>query len=369
MIIKVESPGRINLIGEHTDYNGGHVLPGAIDKKIIFEIYKTDNNNCEIKSDITKQSLVFNINKIEKSNTHWHNYLLGTIDYFKKKDNKITAFKCSIKSNLPIGAGISSSSALISGFSRAIIELFDLNYDKSDIVKIVSYVERNFIGLQGGIMDQFTINYGLKDNLILLNCSNSNYKYIKFKSESIGILLLNTNIKHSLIDSAYNDRVNECQEAESILNSHFNDSRRLANYTLNELNQVKDKLDIIIFNRAYFVIDENERTVSSSELLKQSNFKDFGELMYKSHKGLKDLYEVSCSELDYIVDFTKKLNYVLGSRMMGGGFGGCTVNLIEKNHINTFIKDVSKNYLKTIGKNLTPIKVNIGNGLTYKKIK
>ena len=369
MIIKVESPGRINLIGEHTDYNGGHVLPGAIDKKIIFEIYKIENNDCEVKSDSIEESLLFNINEIKKSNTHWHNYILGTIDFFKKKENNITSFKCSIKSNLPIGAGISSSSALISGFSRAIIELFDLKYDKSDIVNIVSYVERNFIGLQGGIMDQFTINYGLKDNLILLNCNNSNYNYIKFKSESIRILLLNTNVKHSLINSAYNDRVNECQIAESILNSYFNDSRRLANYKLDELNEIKDKLNTTVYNRANFVIAENERTITSSRLIKQSNFKGFGKLMYKSHHGLRNLYEVSCSELDYIVDFTSKLKYVLGSRMMGGGFGGCTINLVEKNHIDSFIEEISENYLKTFNKNLTPIKVNIGNGLTYKKIK
>jgi len=368
--IKVESPGRINLIGEHVDYNGGSVLPGAIDKKVEFIVENIPGNKCFIESKTINKKFEFDFYSLEKSSEHWQNYILGTVNnLINKKNQRISAFSCEINSSLPIGAGISSSSALISGLASSLIEINNLEIKKNEIVDIVSDVEHNYIGLKGGIMDQFTINYGLKDNLILLNCGNSNYNYIKFKSESIGILLLNTNVKHSLIDSAYNDRVNECQEAESILNSHFNDSRRLANYTLNELNQVKDKLDIIIFNRAYFVIDENERTVSSSELLKQSNFKDFGELMYKSHKGLKDLYEVSCSELDYIVDFTKKLNYVLGSRMMGGGFGGCTINLIEKNHINTFIEDVSKNYLKTFGKNLTPIKVNIGNGLTYKKIK
>ena len=170
----------INLIGEHTDYNGGYVLPGTINKAINFEIFKVKKVYCEVKSAKINKSLIFEINNIKKSKTHWHNYILGTIDYFLIKKNKITPFKCSIKSNLPIGSGISSSSALISGFAKAIIELFELKYSKSDIVKIVSYVERNFIGLRGGIMDQFTINYGLKDNLILLNCDNSSYNYIQF---------------------------------------------------------------------------------------------------------------------------------------------------------------------------------------------
>ena len=331
MIIKVKSPGRINLIGEHTDYNGGYVLPGAINKAIKFEIYKVNKVHCEVKSAKIKKSLIFDINKIKKSETHWHNYIIGTIDYFLSKKNKITSFNCSIKSNLPIGSGISSSSALISGFAKAIIELYELKYNKSDIIKIVSYVERNFIGLKGGIMDQFTVNYGLKDNLILLNCYNSSYNYIEFKSKSFCILLLNTNVKHSLINSAYNDRVNECLNAEKTLNTYFNCNKKLANFTLDELDLVKNKLNLIVFKRARFVISENTRTLNGAELLKESNFQEFGKLMYDSHNGLKNLYEVSCAELDFIVDYTKKLKYVVGSRMMGGGFGGCTINLIEKN--------------------------------------
>ena len=369
MIIKVKSPGRINLIGEHTDYNGGYVLPGAINKAIKFEIYKVNKVHCEVKSAKIKKSLIFDINKIKKSETHWHNYIIGTIDYFLSKKNKITPFNCSIKSNLPIGSGISSSSALISGFAKAIIELYELKYNKSDIIKIVSYVERNFIGLKGGIMDQFTVNYGLKDNLILLNCYNSSYNYIEFKSKSFCILLLNTNVKHSLINSAYNDRVNECLNAEKILNTYFNCNKKLANFTLDELDLVKNKLNLIVFKRARFVISENTRTLNGAELLKESNFHEFGKLMYDSHNGLKNLYEVSCAELDFIVDYTKKLKYVVGSRMMGGGFGGCTINLIEKKYIDKFIKDISRNYLTTFNKNLTPIKVNIANGLTFKKIK
>lgn len=367
MIVKVKSPGRVNLIGEHTDYNGGYVLPGTINKAINFKIFKIKKSKCEVKSESINKTLIFDLNDFKKSKTHWNNYILGTIDFFLNEGNKITPFKCLIKSNLPIGSGISSSSALISGFSRAIIELYNLKYDKSDIVKIVSYVERKFIGLKGGIMDQFTINYGLKDNLILLNCSNSIFDYINFKSESIGIVLLNTNVKHSLINSAYNDRVNECIIAENLLNSHYSDKRRLANYTYDELNEIKYKLNLTVYNRAKFVICENLRTLKGAELLKQSNFQGFGKLMYNSHQGLKDLYDVSCPELDFIVNYTLKLKYVLGSRMMGGGFGGCTINLIEKNKINIFLKDISNIYLDNFNKKLTPINVSIADGLTYEK--
>ena len=215
-------------------------------------------------------------------------------------------------------------------------------------------------------MDQFTINYGLKDNLILLNCSNSIFDYINFKSESIGIVLLNTNVKHSLINSAYNDRVNECIIAENLLNSHYSDKRRLANYTYDELNEIKYKLNLTVYNRAKFVICENLRTLNGAELLKQSNFQGFGKLMYNSHQGLKDLYEVSCPELDFIVNYTLKLKYVLGSRMMGGGFGGCTINLIRDDYVDDFISSVSKAYLKKFNIEPSPLFVNIGDGVTIK---
>lgn len=367
MKIKVEAPGRVNLIGEHTDYNGGYVLPGAINKKITFDISKSSSNNCEVFSKSFNDSFFFKLKNIKKSKTHWQNYILGSIDFFKLNGHKLKEFRCNINSNLPIGSGISSSSALISGFSRAIIEYNNLKYDKIDIVKIVSYVESKFIGLNGGIMDQFTINYGKKDHLILLNCTNSNYNYIKFKSDLYTILLLNTNVKHSLIDSAYNLRVKECKTAEKILNIHYNEIRRLANYSSDKLYRVKNKLNSKIYNRANFVIHENKRTLNAADLLKKSKFKEFGKLMYKSHEGLKNLYEVSCPELDFIVDFTKDLKYVCGSRMMGGGFGGCTINLVEKKHLNSFIKLISKNYSENFNKKLSSIKVCIGDGVSWRR--
>ena len=367
--IIVEASGRINLIGEHVDYNGGFVLPASIDKKIIIEIHSVSGEKCNIESKTLDKGFKINLKKIYKSKIQWQNYIIGILyNLIVLKKLKIEAFNCKIESNLPIGAGISSSSALICGIASGLNYLNNLKLTNDEIIDIVSDVEHNFIGLMGGIMDQFTIVNGKKNKLILLNCQNRNFKYINFDFNNYKFLLINTNIEHNLADSAYNKRVKECREALSVINKKYNKYNSLIEVEENILNEFKSILKEKIYNRALFVIQENQRTHDSANKISNSKLKEFGELMYKSHYGLKNLYEVSCKELDFLVEFTSNHEEIIGSRMMGGGFGGCTINLIKENFVDNFVDLVSQAYLDKFHIKLNAITVNIDNGITIKNI-
>ena len=367
--IIVEASGRINLIGEHVDYNGGYVLPASIDKKIIIEFHSISGKECNIESKTLDKGFKINLNKISKSKIQWENYIVGVLyNLIILKKLKIEAFNCKIESDLPIGAGISSSSALICGIACGLNQLNNLKLTNDEIIDIVSDVEHNFIGLMGGIMDQFTIVNGKKNKLILLNCQNRNFKYINSDFNNYKFLLINTNVEHNLANSAYNERVKECSEALSLINKKYNKYDFLVNVEESILNEFKNILPEKVYNRALFVIQENKRTHDSANKISNSKLKEFGELMYKSHYGLKNLYEVSCEELDFLVEFTSNYKEIIGSRMMGGGFGGCTINLIEKNFINHFVDLISKAYLDKFGIKLNAFTVNIDNGITIKDI-
>jgi len=367
--IIVKSPGRINLIGEHVDYNGGFVLPGSIDKRIIIELSVITGNICSVESKTVKKSFKLNLRKIAKSKTQWENYIIGVVyNLHILKKLKLKAFKCEIDSNLPIGAGVSSSSSLICGIISGLNYLNNLKLSSNEIVDIVSDVEHNFIGLKGGIMDQFTIVNGKKNKLLLLNCQNRDFKYIDSNLGPYKIILFDTKIEHNLSNSSYNIRVEECNEALQIIKKKYKKYNFLVDVEEKVLNEFKDTLNEKVYNRALFVIQENKRTIESANKISQSKFKEFGKLMYKSHHGLKELYDVSCEELDFLVEFSCSYNEVIGSRMMGGGFGGCTINLIEENFVDDFIKTVSSAYLTKFNVRLNAFQTNIDNGVTVKKI-
>ena len=277
--IKVESPGRINLIGEHVDYNGGSVLPGAIDKKVEFLIENIEGNKCIIESKTINKKFEFEFSNLKKSNEHWQNYIIGTVNnLINKKKQTISSFKCVIKSSLPIGAGISSSSALISGLASGLIEINNLQIDKNEIVDIVSDVEHNYIGLKGGIMDQFTILNGKKNKLIHLECYSRNFRYVNADFNDFQIILLNTNVEHNLANTAYNDRVEECNNALKIINNKFDDNySTLCDVNPHKVYNLKNILDTKIYNRASFVINENQRTYDAAKKLNESKFDDLGE--------------------------------------------------------------------------------------------
>ncbi len=366
--IIVKAPGRINLIGEHIDYNGGFVLPASINKKIVLELTYIDGNNCIIHSKTLGKKFSINVLKLKKSKTHWENYIIGTLHVLTTSEKyKIGGFNCEIYGDLPLGSGMSSSSALVSGLVVGLDNIFNLNLSKNDIINIVSKVEREFIGLRGGIMDQFAIVNGKKNNLILLNCSDRSFSYINTNFNKYKLLILNTNIKHNLAKSEYNDRVNECTIALNIIKKKYSRYDFLTQIDENILVEFKDTLSKKVYDRALFVIQENKRTLSSVQKIKENKLLELGDLMYQSHEGLKNLYNVSCEELDFLVDYTQDFEQVIGSRMMGGGFGGCTINLIDEFFIEEFTELVTNSYKNRFGLILTYDIVKIGDGIVVKK--
>ena len=342
--IHIKSPGRLNLIGEHTDYNGGYVLPCAINLSVDLYFQKSKKESNVI-TDLG-YSMKFDVKEnYIKSENHWENYVLGVVQELKKIKHDLINFNCDIKSTLPSGSGISSSSALVCGLIKGLCILNDIELDNSGIIDLSRNVEHKYIGVLGGIMDQFTILNAKKNTAILLNCGSLKVKYIDLDLKDFELLLLNTNVKHNLANTQYNNRVFECKQALEIINQLVGKSySNLSDVSLNELSLAKNKLSKENYNRALFVLRENERTVKAAELLEKNNLIQFGELMYASHNGLKNNYEVSCKELDYLVDVTSEHKDILGARMMGGGFGGCTINLINKNFTEKFIKIITQQY-------------------------
>ncbi len=367
--VRVASPGRINLIGEHTDYNLGYVMPTAIDKKIFFELKMNGTpTSCTILSESFNSWFSFDLNNFKKSSSTWENYILGVVNEIQKKGRSLQGFDCKINSELPIGAGISSSAALECGLAAGLNELFDLDLSKQEIVTLSQAAENNFVGSNCGIMDQFASVMSKKGHLILLDCLSLEAEFIPANLRSCKVLLINTKVSHSLADGEYNTRRRECETALSILQKNDPALKSLRDVNAETLGMYKSQLSEKEYNRILFVLQENQRVLTGSELLKTGNLQDFGKLMYQSHKGLRDLYEVSCRELDFLVKFTEAKEFIYGARMMGGGFGGCTINIIEEDKIAEFTTEVSQAYNAEFG--ITPdlITVTPGEGTIVQKL-
>ena len=365
--VSVKSPGRVNLIGEHTDYNGGYVLPCALNLSIELDIEAAQENSF-VSSDLG-YSMSFDVKSdFKKSNNHWENYILGVINELKQIQPKINNFTCKISSTLPSGAGISSSSALVCGLIKGLSVLNNLNLVNSKIIKLSRNVEHKYIGVLGGIMDQYTILNAKENKAILLNCNDLSTKYIDIDLGNLEILLLDTNIKHNLANTEYNTRVKECKLALEIINSvNKKNYKNLSQVSINEITKAKNNLSDKQYKRSIFILEENIRVIKSAKLIETNNLVEFGELMYQSHDGLKNNYEVSCKELDFLVDQTKKINGVIGARMMGGGFGGCTVNLIKSKEIPEIVSKIKENYKSNFGINLKAIIAKPGSGIKIVK--
>jgi galactokinase len=344
----ISAPGRINLIGEHTDYNEGFVLPAAIDKTAVFAV--ASNNIRKYRFYAFDLKLFFETETIEpvSDEYHWANYLLGILDQFNEEGVTLKGVDCVFGSDIPLGAGLSSSAAIECGFAFGLNQLFDAGFNKFQLVKMSQKAEHKYAGVMCGIMDQYASIFGKKDHVLKLDCRSNQHKYVPFKMKNDVIALVDTKVKHELASSAYNERRAQCNEGVAILQQFNPAIESLRDVSESFLKTHKSSLDPVIHKRCQYVIQENSRVGQACYALEKNDLHELGELMYRSHDGLQYNYEVSCKELDFLVQLTRDLSFVYGSRMMGGGFGGCTINLIEKGNEQEFQTVISEKYkLKT----------------------
>lgn len=351
--ILIQSPGRINLIGEHTDYNGGFVFPATIDKYIVVALAKSDKPFSSIYAVDIDETMELHLDRItKKEKGSWQNYVAGVVYGILKKTGNLGNFNMVFGGNIPIGAGLSSSAALENGIAFGLNRLFDLGLDLNEIMHISIEAEHQFAGVECGVMDQFSNLHGKENQAILLDCADMSYSYFPLQTGDYSLLLINTNVKHRLTDSPYNRRKQSCHTGFEIIKDRFPRVPSLSRATLRQLDEVKDKMSPEVYKRCRYVIEENQRVLKAKETLEHQDPDELGRLLFASHKGLSELYEVSCEELDFLVDLAKKEPGVAGSRMMGGGFGGCTINLVKKDALNPFIAKVKKRYQDRFG--ITP---------------
>ncbi len=359
--LEVRAPGRINLIGEHTDYNDGFVLPASIDKAIYFAVSLRDDDVCEAYSENFDAYFSFKYAEIEKSEKSWANYLMGVVVQLQKK-HSIKGFNVVFGGDIPAGGGMSSSAALSSGLLFALNQLNGLEVPKLELVEMAQKVENEFIGLNCGIMDMFASMMGKADSVIQLDCRNLEYFYFRFSLEEVSILLCNSGVKHSLADSAYNKRREECEEGVAVLKKRYPEIASLRNISMEELVQCQDIMPDNVFKRCRYVVSEIDRVLAACEDLERNDLETFGKKMFETHLGLRDDYEVSCEELDFLVEIAKDQK-ILGARLMGGGFGGCTINLIKKDAVESFTEYVKDTYLQRFNIELEVYEVQIVGGV------
>jgi len=361
--ITVQSPGRINIIGEHTDYNDGFVLPAAIDKKMVLQLNKsTSETHATITANNLGESFSFDVTGFSPQPGGWQNYLLGVLHELQKLGGQIPGFEAVFEGDVPIGGGMSSSAALECSFAFALNELFSLGLETLQLIKASQMAEHHFVGIKCGIMDQFASMMGRKDQVLLLDCRSLQHRYFPLELGNHQFLLLNTNVSHSLASSEYNARRAECEEGVALLKRDLPEITNLRDVSLEQLKNSRQKLPEQIFCRCHHVVSENKRVLDATGAMLANDPAALGALIYQSHFSLQNDYEVSCPELDFLVQQTLDKPYILGSRMMGGGFGGCTINVIEKNRVSEFVDAIAKNYRTRFGLDLTPYLVSIEDG-------
>jgi galactokinase len=338
------APGRINLIGEHTDYNDGFVLPAAIDKKVSFAIQLNSLKKFRYYSIDFDQAIEFDEIKKSSQSGDWSNYLNGILAQFKKTGIELPGIDCVFGGDIPIGAGLSSSAAIECGFAFGLNKLLKANLTTYELVKMAQKAEHEYAGVMCGIMDQYASMFGKKDQVFKLDCRSHHHQYFHLNMNDHIIVLIDTRVKHALASSEYNARRKECEEGVNLLQKIKPGISALRDVSIDLLKENESLINPIVYKRCTFVIQENERVNQACDFLQENKIIDFGNLMYESHEGLRNEYEVSCTELDFLVDLTKEMNEVLGSRMMGGGFGGCTINLVKKGGVSNFKSSVVKAY-------------------------
>ena len=362
--IVIKAPGRINLIGEHTDYNNGFVLPAAVDQAIYLAIGKSGSSESTLVSLDMDQTFEFSINDFQPTKEKlWANYLMGVVAEIQKSGREVTGFNIVFSGDVPQGSGMSSSAALECGTCFALNELFDLSIPKVEMVKMSQKAEHNYAGVMCGIMDQFASMMGSADHALLLDCESLEYRHFPIELTDHIIVLCNSNVSHNLADSEYNIRRKQCEEGVSLLQKYFPEVKSLRDVSLEELNAHQSELSDVVYKRCKYVIEENERVMSMTKAMEAGEIDALGEILTIAQEGMRSGYEISCPEIDFMADFANNREDVVGARMMGGGFGGCTINLVNKGSEDQFISELNAAYKEQFNKEITPIKVVISDGV------
>ena len=359
--LSVQSPGRINLIGEHTDYNNGFVLPAAIDKKVIVGIRKRDDDLIVMYAEAFEEKKEVKIPEM-KPQGDWADYMLGVVAQLIKKDYVVGGFEILLTGDIPIGAGLSSSAAVECATIFALNELFHFGLEKMEMVQMAQMAEHEYAGVKCGIMDQFASMFGKKDHLIKLDCRSLEYEYIPFQNQDFVLVLFNSNVKHALVDSEYNIRRNQCNEGVEMIRKYHPQINSLRDADTEMVEKYIRPQDELIYRRCHYVVSENIRLLQLCEALNHNNLDNCGKLMHETHLGLSEDYEVSCPELDLLVKIAMEQPGVIGARLVGGGFGGCTINLVRKENLESVIYEVENGYKLSSGKEATTYIVNVEDG-------
>ncbi len=361
--LTVAAPGRINILGEHTDYNQGYVLPAAINLTTVFKLTK---NNTPSTVNFTAHNVnaqyTFDLRDFNPIEGTWENYVMGVVHELIELGASFSGFDAEFDGNVPIGSGMSSSAALECSLAYGLNVLFELGLDDWTLIKASQRAEHNFVGIKCGIMDQFASVMGKPDHAMLLDCMTLEFDYVPLDLGSYHFLLLNTNVTHALASSEYNKRRAECAAGLNRLKDKIGSVETLRDVTTEMLQAHKNDLDSVEWNRCAHVVAENNRVQRAVEALRDGDLATVGRLMYQSHYDLRDKYEVSCKELDFLVDMAEEENSIFGSRMMGGGFGGCTINLVEKKSTAMIVDKFKLAYQAAMGKELSDYIVTTGAG-------
>ncbi|TJZ60408.1 galactokinase [Sphingobacterium olei] len=357
-----KSPGRINIIGEHTDYNEGFVLPTAIDKAIYIAVGKRNDQEIHLYAEDFNENYSVNLADLAITDKGWPNYILGVVDQLQKLNLPVDGFNLYLDGDVPLGAGLSSSAAVECATGFALNELFSFGLKRVDIAKIGQLAEHTYAGVKCGIMDQFASVLSKEGHVLRLDCRTLEYEYVPLELGAYEIVLLNTNVKHSLASSAYNKRRELCEQGVAWVKEKHADVNSLRDITVDMLDELVKDRDVDTYTKCKYVVEENIRLDKACEALKKGDIEELGKQLFFAHAALSDEYDVSCEELDFLVDFVKDIPEVVGARMMGGGFGGCTINIVKKGFGQQLADAIAPAYKTKFNLELDPIFVKADGG-------
>lgn len=360
----VKAPGRINLIGEHTDYNAGWVLPAAIDKYMYFTFAVNDLNKGRINAVDLHEHAIIDLDNLQKTNVVWVNYFIGILLEFRKKGFPLKGFDCSFTSDIPIGAGMSSSAALECGFMVGMDNMLGSRLDKWEMIDMSQDSNHNFMNIYGGILDQFSLLFGQEGSCMMMDCSDRNFSYQDLDLMEYSIVMFHSKVTHEHTTSGYNERAYECKQIVELLKKCNPSLDSISALSNKEFNILSTDWPTHLKSRAKYIINENMRVKEFGKAMTIGDLRSIGDLLYQSHYGLQHLYEVSCNELDMLVDLTRDIDEILGARMMGGGFGGCTINIIKSDRVEEIANFILESYEMGTGIRSEYYVVNISNGVS-----